>query len=156
MTRYWLSECISKTLLPRRHSPGFISEQWEEVETCRPSLFTVHGIKCLVFPSTGDHGHCTDHLRHGHPGARAAWDDGGGGWSPPPAAAGCSQASHYGHRGHLQRFGWDEEPDSPGRSPGGIAEVEAGWGVILVAVTHLKTMTVHNRELTNVLETFLR
>ncbi|CAB1443099.1 unnamed protein product [Pleuronectes platessa] len=47
----------------------------------------------------------------------------------------------------LPREGGTRDPRRNRRSP--------GRGVILVAVSHLKTMTVHKRELTNVLETYL-
>lgn len=82
-----------------------------------------------MLPPPGDHRHCADNLRHSHQGARAAGNDGSGGRSSAPAAACGGQAAHHGHRSHVQRAGWDEEPDPPRRTAGGIPEMEAGRGV---------------------------
>lgn len=51
----------------------------------------------FMLPSSGDHRHCTDHLRHSHQGARAARDDRGSGRSSPTAATSGGQAAHHGH-----------------------------------------------------------
>lgn len=80
---------------------------------------------CMLCSSPGDHRHCPDHLWHRHPGTWTAWDDRSSGWGSAPASASGSQATHYGHWSHLQRLGWDEEPDSPWCAPGGVAEMEA-------------------------------
>lgn len=151
---WWERHKENKTVLPLRTGS---SARWPE-RRCSQSLYCckrgkqtsslifslrLHKWKeteyFLLFSSTGHHRHSTDHLRHSHPGARAAWDDGSGGWSSPPAATSSGKATHYGHWSHLQCLGWNEEPDSPGCTPGGVSEMEAGRGVILVAIRYLKT-----------------
>lgn len=81
------------------------------------------------FPLTGHYRHSADHLRHSHQGARTARHDRGRGWSPPPTATGSGQATHHGHRSHLECLRRNEEPDSPRRATGRITEVETGWRV---------------------------
>ena len=113
-------------------------QKWKE------AVFTM-----ILFPSTGDHRHGFDHIWHSHSGARAAWNDGCSGWSSPPAPSSSGQATHYGHWSHLQRLGWDEEPDSPWCTPGGVSEMEAGRRVILTAMWYLKPMTVPKQQPVN-------